>query len=182
VTVKVCEGIPSLRTVRLVRELERSFAASCERNDFRLVHYSIQRNHAHLIVEADDEVALGRGMRALGARLARAVNRIFRRTGPVLADRYHLHILRTPREVRNALAYVLLNARRHAVQAGRALSRAFRIDPASSGRWFDGWSRRVGGAGPAPATGPPVAVPRSWLLAVGWKRTGSLDPDAIPGR
>src|SRR5258705_6008758 len=153
VTLKVRDGVPSLRTVRLVRELERSFAASCERNAFRLVHYSIQGNHAHLIVEADDEHALGRGMKAIAARLARAVNRIFRRSGPVLADRYHLHVLRTPREVRNALAYVLLNARKHAVRAGRAVSRVFAIDPASSGRWFDGWQN----AGPASLAERPVA-------------------------
>jgi REP-associated tyrosine transposase len=178
VTLKVREGIPSLRTVGLVRELERSFAASCERSDFRLVHYSIQGNHAHLIVEADSEAALGRGMKALGARLARAVNWIFSRSGPVLTDRYHLHVLRTPREVRNALAYVLLNARRHAAAAGHTLSRALGIDPASSGRWFDGWQNAIEPVGPS----PPVAPPRSWLLAVGWKRIGLLSPDAIPGR
>jgi len=84
-------------------------------------------------------------MKSLGARLARAVNRVFRRSGPVLADRYHVRVLRTPREVRNALAYVLLNARRHAAQVGRMVSRALRIDPASSGRWFDGWRRIVDG-------------------------------------
>jgi REP element-mobilizing transposase RayT len=182
VTLKVRDGIPSLRTVRLVRELERSFAAGCERNDFRLVHYSIQGNHAHLIVEADNESALGRGMKALGSCLARAVNRFFKRSGPVLADRYQVHVLRTPREVRNALAYVLLNARRYAAQAGRTLSRAVRIDPASSGRWFAGWRRPVGEKGPAPPAVVPVAEARSWLLAVGWKRGGLLDPDAIPGR
>ncbi len=180
VTLKVREGIPSLRTVRLVRELERSFAASCERNDFRLVHYSIQGNHAHLIVEADSEAALGRGMKAIGSRLARSVNRVFRLSGPVLADRYHLHVLRTPREVRNGLAYVLLNTRRHAPRAGRTLSRAYGIDPASSGRWFDGWSRPCGAAGPSSPA--PTALPRSWLLAVGWRRAGLIDPDAIPGR
>ena len=134
-----------------------------------------------MIVEADDEAALGRGMKALGARLARAVNRIFRRSGPVLADRYHLHVLRTPREVRNALAYLLLNARRHAAAAGRTLSRALRIDPASSGRWFDGWVR-TGVAAPVKADVVPVALPRSWLLALGWKQVGLLNPDAIPGR
>jgi len=177
VTLKVRAGVRSLRTVRLVRELERSFAAGCEREDFRLVHYSLQGNHAHLIVEADDELALGRGMKALGSRLARAVNRIFERSGPVLADRYHLRMLRTPREVRNALAYVLLNARRHAAEAGRTLSRAVGIDPASSGRWFDGWRNGV-----ARAPSPPVAAPRSWLLAMGWRRRGLLGPDEIPGR
>ena len=155
---------------------------ACERKEFRLVHYSIQGNHAHLLVEADNENALGRGMKAIGARLARAVNRVFSRSGQVLADRYHVRELRTPREVRNALAYVLLNARRHAARAGRTLSRTFRIDPASSGRWFDGWRRRIDGAGPSPPTARSVATPRSWLLAVGWRRSGLLDPDAIPGR
>ncbi len=173
--------VPSLRTVRLVREVERSFAKACERGAFRLLHYSLQGNHAHLIVEADNERALGRGMKALGARLARAVNRVFRRSGPVLADRYHMRVLRTPREVRNALAYVLLNARRHAAKAGRRLSHAIRIDPASSGRWFDGWKRVLGSSDLPPQTTAPVATPRSWLLAAGWKRAGLLDPDEIPG-
>ena len=75
-----------------------------------------------MIVEAKDRDALGRGMKSIGSRLARAVNRVFKRAGPVLADRYHVRVLRTPREVRNALAYVLLNARRHAAnpQSGGA--------------------------------------------------------------
>jgi hypothetical protein len=144
----------------------------------RLVHYSLQGNHAHLIVEADNDRALGRGMKAIGARLARAVNRIFGRTGPVLEDRYHVHVLRTVREVRNALAYVLLNARKHAARAGRSFSRVYEVDPASSGRWFDGWRRPVREAGPPPPVRP-VATPRSWLLAIGWKRSGLLDPAAI---
>jgi hypothetical protein len=94
----------------------------------------LQANHAHLLVEADDRSALARGMIAVGARLARAVNRVFRRSGPVLADRYHVRALKTPREVRNALRYVLLNARHH---ASRLMGGVF--DPASSARWFDGW-------------------------------------------
>src|SRR5882724_9561728 len=183
VTLKVREDVPSLRTVCVVREIEQTFAVGRERGEFRLVHYSLQGDHAHLIVEAKDRDSLGRGMKALGSRLARAVNRVFQRSGPVLADRYHVHVLRTPREVRSAIAYVLLNARRHAARAGRTLSRSFQIDPASSGRWFDGWRRRVvEGAGPSPPTARPVATPRSWLLAIGWKRSGLLDPDEIPGR
>ncbi len=181
VTLRVRSDVPSLRTVQLVHEIERSFASGCEREDFRIVHYSLQGNHAHLIVEAANGEALGRGMKAIGSRLSRAVNSVFERSGAVLADRYHVHVLRTPREVRNALAYVLLNVRKHAAQARRALSRAS-IDPASSGRWFEGWQRRFGGTGPALPAGKPVAMPRTWLLAVGWKRGGLLNPDAIPGR
>ena len=155
-----------------------SVAKARERGDFRLVHYALQADHAHLIVEAKNHEALGRGMKALGARLARAVNRTFRRKGPALADRYHLRVLRTPKEVRNALAYVLLNARRHARKASRRL----RCDPASSGRWFDGW-RRPPEASPVQARlrSPPVAEARSWLLRVGWRRHELIDPLEVPG-
>lgn len=167
--------MPSLRSVKLVRELERSFRAGCDRGEFRLVHYSLQGNHAHLIVEAKDRRALGRGMKSLGARLARAVNRVFRRKGPVLADRYHVRVLEGPRQVRNAIAYVLLNARRHA----RRISRSWKIDPASSGRWFDGWKHRNE---PATTDPPPVARPRFWLTREGWRRRGGgpIDPTEIP--
>src|SRR5262245_42896628 len=86
VTLRVQSGVPSLRTTRIVREIERTFALGCERPDFRLVHYALQGNHAHLIVEARDRDALGRGMMAIGARLSRAVNRVAQRSGRVLAD------------------------------------------------------------------------------------------------
>jgi hypothetical protein len=90
--------IESLRDKRAVREIERSFARGCDRPGFRLVHYSLQGNHAHLIVEADDRDALGRGMKAIGSRLARAVNRVTEHAGRVLAERYHHHELATPKE------------------------------------------------------------------------------------
>ncbi len=177
VTVKVRPGVPSLRSVQVVREVERGFRAACDRGDFRLVHYSLQGNHAHLLVEAESASALARGMKAIGARLARAVNRVFGRRGPVLAERFHLRVLRTPLEVRRALAYVLLNARRHAL----ARRRAGAIDPASSGRWFDGWRRLLPGGERAQAGTPAVARPLTWLLRLGWRRHGPIDPDEHPG-
>ena len=179
VTLKVRSDVPSLRTIRFVGELERSWRQACCRGRFRLVHYSIQGDHAHLIVEASSARDLGCGMKALGARLARAVNRVFSRSGPVLADRCHVRVLRTPREVRNAVAYVLLNARRHLAKLGRPIDPRARIDPASSGRWFDGWRRRLpgGGVGDRPA----VAGPSTWLLRAGWRRAGLIDPAEVPG-
>jgi hypothetical protein len=102
-------------------------------------------------------------MKSFGSRLARAVNRVFGLHGRVLPDRYHLHILQTPREVRNALAYVLLDARRHAAKLGRRLTTAGRVDPASSGRWFDGW--RIPFARRAGCDPPAVAAARTWLLS-----------------
>jgi REP element-mobilizing transposase RayT len=177
--------VPSLRDVRIVREIERTFSVGCERPGFRLVHYSLQGNHAHLIVEARDQVALGCGMKAIGARLARAVNRIAGRKGRVLADRYHHRLLSTPKEVHRALRYVLLNARKHAAKASAIATRVVRLDPASSGRWFDGWKRKTlvtGGDEPAASVArPAVARARTWLLTIGWRRHGLLDPAEVPG-
>jgi len=176
VTVTLLPGLPSLRSVALVRAVERSFAQACDRGNFRLVHYALQTMHAHLLVEATDAKALGHGMMALGARIARALNRTYARRGPVLAERFHARVLRTPREVRNAIAYVLLNARRHA----RRVWTALRVDPASSGRWLDGWRRKPLTDRP-PIDPAPVTPPRSWLLAIGWHRHGLVDPDEVPG-
>jgi len=171
-----------------VRALERTFSAGCERSTFRLVHYSLQGNHAHFIVEARDRESLGRGMMAIGSRLALAVNRSMgRRKGRVLADRYHARMLRSPREVHRALRYVLLNARKHAAVKTRAGGRAvdYLLDPASSARWFDGWRRKLSPEDVRPLAGlrerPAVARARTWLLRVGWRRHGLIDPAAVPG-
>ncbi len=186
VTLRMRPGVPSLRTVPIVRELERSFRIARARPGFRLAHYSLQGNHAHLIVEARDRDALGRGMKSIAARVARAVNRVTEHTGPVLADRYHLRLLSTPTEVRNALRYVLLNAHHHAAAAKNALRNATGLDPASSARWFNGWkpgnSPAPSAVQPAAARDPaPVARARTWLLSVGWRRHGLLDPADVPG-
>jgi REP element-mobilizing transposase RayT len=174
VTLKVVAGLPSLRRLEVVREVMRSFAVGAERGAFRLVEFSIQSDHLHAIVEAERRDALGRGMKSLAARFARAVNRGLGRKGAVLRERYHLHVLRTAREVRNALSYVLTNARRHAMRLGRALLRAVQIDPASSGPWFEGWRPEV--LRPERSGPPPVARARTWLARVGWRHYGLIDP------
>jgi len=177
VTLKVRSDIPSLRVRRLVSELERSWRETRERGRFRLVHYSIQNDHVHMIVEASSARDLACGLKAVVARFARAVNRAFRRAGPVHADRSHVHVLRSLREVRNAIAYVLLNARRHLAKQGRALPRIPRIDPASSGRCFSGWRKGA----PLSHDPPAVAAARTWLLSIGWRRRGLIDPAEVLG-
>jgi REP element-mobilizing transposase RayT len=175
VTLKVRRGLRTLRDVRIVRALEATLAEACERGDFRVTQYAIQPDHLHLVVEASDRAALGRGMKAIGARIARAVNRVLGRRGRVLRDRYHLRVLETPREVRRALNYVLNNARKH---LGARAPRVGRVDPASSGRWFSGWREGVVALARSPA---PVARARTWLLRVGWQRHRLLDPSEVPG-
>ena len=178
ITMRVRQGIPKLRCARFVRAFRRTLAECCDRGDFRVVHYSIQHNHIHCIVEAEDKLALANGMKSLAARVGRAVNRVFSRCGPVLDGRFHSQVLKSPKQVRNALAYVLLNLRKHHFEhAGRKLPVA--VDRASSGAWFDGWGRRFKPRPPDWARD--VASAETWLLRLGWRRHALIDPAEVPG-
>jgi REP element-mobilizing transposase RayT len=163
--MKVKSGLPSLRRRRAHSVVIAALAAMRERGDFRLVHYSVQSNHLHLVCEARDRNALARGIQALAIRIAKRLNGLWRRAGKLFADRYHDRILRSPREVRNALAYVLNNAFKHGVEVTRG-----EPDPCSSGQWFDGW-RGVPRLAPGSS---PLARAKTWLLTVGWLLHGRI--------
>ena len=117
------DDVSRLRCAEFVREFRKTLRLrprkGARRPRFRVVHHSIQDNHAHFLVEAQGKVCLANGMKSLGARFARCVNRVFERAGRVLADRFHHLVKRTPTEVRRALAYVLLNVRKHFWQRRR---------------------------------------------------------------
>jgi REP element-mobilizing transposase RayT len=164
-------GVPSLREQILFRAVREALARA-SRRAFRLVHYSVQTNHIHLIAEANDKPSLSRGVQGLAVRVARSVNRALERRGPLWSERYHARALRTPRETRVALRYVLFNSRKHGGRSSR------RLDPCSSAPWFDGFRER-----PPAAQGPPVTVaPRTWLAKKGWRRFGLLSVFEVPGR
>ena len=173
---------------------------------FRLLQFSVQRDHLHLVVEAQDKRALSRGLQGLAIRVARYVNDLLGRRGALWADRWHGRTLKTPREVRNALAYVLGNFKKHAAWRSESSSKRPRvatwgIDPYSSGEWFDGWrgwrpwsgtpppfaqapawKRRDVGAIDAEATERITVEPTTWLGAVGWRRRGLIRLGECPGR
>ena len=183
VTIRIRKGISSLRVKKIIRAFRRSLRPVLARDDFRVVAYSIQRNHLHLIVEAAGNDAMASGMKAVASRLSRVVNRVFKRSGKVLEGRYHLRALASPREVRNAIAYVLLNNRKH-YRERKGFAPPVRIDPASSGRWFDSWIRDAPLPGLEEPLGPDpreVSPAQSWLLRKGWKTKGLIDPAEVPG-
>ncbi len=117
-TWRMADGVWSLRSRRCFRVLSAAMWAGAAREHFRLVHYAVMGNHVHLLVEASDRDGLARGMQGLGVRIARALNRLMRRSGRVVSDRYHARILRTPTEVRHARRYLLTNAQHHYGVAG----------------------------------------------------------------
>jgi REP element-mobilizing transposase RayT len=83
-----------------MRVVRAAILAGGHRADFRVVEFSVQSNHVHLLVEAEGAASLTRGMNGLEVRLARRINRALGRSGAFFADRYHARSLRTPTEVR----------------------------------------------------------------------------------
>ena len=193
VTTRMVRGTRYLRGSRVYPAVRRALCAARERLGVRIIHFSIQSNHIHLLVEAKDQIALGRAMKGFGVRVARRLNRLAGRKGRVIADRYHARYLRTPTEVRRGLVYVLQNGVKHARDEGHiARGQGVWIDPHSSAAFFDGWHPRcqrsipkvdapahpLHGWGP-PAT--PVAQPSTWLLRKGWlKAGGPIDVREVP--
>ncbi len=168
VTIRATPGLPSLRSPRLFGALRRAIArASVDR--FRVIHFSIQQDHGHFIVEGDEARRARGGMHGLAIRLALAVNRALGRKGRVVGDRYHARPLTTPRQMRTSMVYVLLNFRKH-------LRAPACIDPRSSGPYFLGWQRAPASADASTdaITDAPSATasPATWMARVGWRRAG----------
>ena len=173
VTLKCVEGIPSLRQVKCRRIILEVFADEAARKGFRLAHYSIRRDHLHLVSEGDDTQALSRGVQRIASRVARRLNKMLGRRGRFFADRFHSRVIRTPKDMRNVLSYVYLNL--HKDEAKRRV-RIRTVDPCTSHTWFDGW-KHLGSAADSPAARDPVAHPKSWLLRKGWRKHGLIRLD-----
>lgn len=147
----------------------RAALARASKEAFRVLHFSVQRDHVHLIIEADSARARTRGVQGLAIRVAKTVNRVLGRRGSVWSDRHHSHLLTSPRAVRHALVYVLQTFRKHG-------HRGVELDPCSSAGWFTGWTRTV----EKTAERAPVAEARSWLARFGWRRHGLVGLNEVP--
>ena len=168
-----------MRSPEAMRGFRSAFVAGKRKAGFRLVHYSVQPNHIHLICEADDEVRLARGLQGLAIRVARRVNAALGRKGKLFNDRYHAKAVTSPRQVRATAVYVLNNTRKH--NADRLVSRHLPknwLDLAcTSARHFHGWDG-VGHVEPDATS--EVAAPETWLMKKGWLPHGRIRPGETP--
>jgi len=181
VVLRVGAEVAWLRTEKAYRAVRRALVTVLDRGDvFRIVHISVQGNHVHLLCEASDKMALARGVQAFGIAAARHLNRVHRRTGSVFPDRYHVEAIDSVRQVRHALSYVLNNWRKHR-QTERGLFGG-RIDPYSSGVWFEGWKERQHDVAiPDGFEAPRVSAARTWYLTTGYKLGPPISVWAVPG-
>ena len=166
--------VPRLRRHKLAAVIRRALIRGCNKEGFRICHFSIQSNHIHLVCEADHHVALARGMQGFNIRVAKGINKALARRGAVLEQRYSARHARSATQVRHTLSYVLHNARRHGARFEGA-------DAFSSARYFDGWARPTGLPPPDPDGNKwPVAPARTELLGKRWRFIGLIDPDEMP--
>lgn len=180
VTLRVVREVGWMRRPKAYRAIRRALAVVIDRHhDFRIVHFSLQRDHVHLLCEAENKQALARGVQGFEISAAKHLNRACQRAGRVFSDRYYVESIDSVRQVRHALAYVLNNWRKHQ-HDGVGLFRG-RIDPFSSGMQFAGWKEPLDGALPPDYERPRVAIPQCWLLAEGWKRAAPISVFEIPG-
>jgi hypothetical protein len=191
VPMRVVDAVGNLRRRSMYKAVRDASVVAAVRERFRIVHLSIQGTHIHMLAEAKDAEALSRGVQGFEISVSRNINTMLgpdkyrRRRGRVFADRYHLEVITSPRQARNALSYVLNNWRKHREdQAG--LPATWLVDPFSSGISFPGWKEMEGRdlMWPIREGYDPLMVrrPASWLLREGWKRAGTVSALEVPSK
>ena len=182
VVLRTRRDVPRLRRGKTYDAIRRALSRTLGETAFRVCHTSIQRNHLHFLIEANDKAALSHGMRSLAIMAARAINRVLGRNGKVFAYRYHETAVSSPRQMRNALSYVLNNWRRHDEDESSEAAHRAMLDPYSTALSFRGWREAEQFAVPAGYEPLPSAAPETWLLRVGWERRGKISAFEVPGR
>jgi putative transposase len=192
VIMRAHPDVGSLRKREVFRAICEALVTVWKLEDsFHVVQFSVQRTHIHLLCEARDRKALATGMQTFGISAAKRINALIvdsegrRRRGSVFPDRYHVRILKKPRQVRNCLSYVLNNWRHHGEDKG-VHSSAWQLDPFSSAVTFEGWKEREHRPGmrfvqPPGYVAPLVWAPSTWLLNVGWRRYALISAFDVPG-
>src|SRR3954468_703985 len=190
VVLRAVRAVGNLRRRSVYHAIRKATRTTARREDFRIVHLSIQHDHVHLLVEASDKAALASGMQGFQISAAKHLNAAIskgkpgpRRRGSVFPDRYHAKIITSPRQARHALSYVLCNWRKHQEDRAAPMS-AWTIDWFSSAVMFPGWSEygEEGFLGRGAGASDPLVVyqPKTWLLREGWKKAGTISYREIP--
>lgn len=177
VTLKLATGRPSLRRKDVFRTLRHAVGVA-RRKGLQVVQFSILSNHIHLLLEPDDTLRMAREIQSLAISFARRLNKLTQAKGSPFKERHRLRLLRSPTEVRNALAYVLSNEAKH---EGLARGTYF-ISQFSSGHAFQAWKALFGpNSSYRIAThwtlaeierwlGEILVPAETWLLQSGWRR------------
>jgi REP element-mobilizing transposase RayT len=111
-TLKIEKNKANLKNKSILKALQHSIKKARSLG-LKVIHYTLEYDHVHLLIEASDKISLGKGMQSLGISFSKGINKIKKQTGKVFKTRYHFRKLNSPREIKNALNYILGNGIKH---------------------------------------------------------------------
>lgn len=111
-TIKVRENKADIQSKKLLKALHHAIARARLKN-LKVIHYTLEYNHVHLLVETNDHRILHAGMQALGISFSKAINKVKSLKGHVYKHRYHQRKIGSARELKNVLLYIFNNGKKH---------------------------------------------------------------------
>lgn len=115
-TVKIEKSKANLKNKNVLAILKKAIF-NARRQGLKVIHYSLEYDHIHLIIEADNNRTLGKGMQAFGVTLAKAINRMRKVKGQVYKHRYHFRQITSSRQLKNVMTYIFNNGVKHKTSA-----------------------------------------------------------------
>ncbi|MGZ3789032.1 MAG: transposase [Bacteriovorax sp.] len=111
-TVKIKKNRADMKNKSVLGLLKRAIK-NARRQGLKVIHYSLEYDHVHLLIEADNNYILGKGMQAFGVTLSKAINRMRKLKGGVYKHRYHFRHISSARELKNVMNYIFTNGLKH---------------------------------------------------------------------
>lgn len=111
-TIKVKSNKADIQNKKILKALHHAIFRG-RLKGLKIVHYTLEFNHVHLLVEASCNRVMHSGMQALGISLAKAINRFKSLKGSVYKHRYHYRQISSPRDLKNVLHYIFHNGIKH---------------------------------------------------------------------
>ncbi|MDD4973652.1 MAG: transposase [Bacteriovorax sp.] len=111
-TVKIKKIKAELKNKSVLSILKRAIL-NARKQGLKVIHYSLEYDHVHLLIEADNNHILSKGMQSFGVTISKAINRMRKLKGGVYKHRYHFRKISSPRQLKNVLNYIFNNGIKH---------------------------------------------------------------------
>ncbi len=111
-TIKVKKKKAEIKNKSVLKILKRAIL-NARKQGLRVIHFSLEYDHVHLLIEADNNLILGKGMQAFGVTLSKAINRLKKLKGGVYKHRYHFRQISSTRELKIVMNYIFTNGLKH---------------------------------------------------------------------
>lgn len=116
-TIKIAKEKSNLKNKEVLSILKRAILNS-RKMGLRVIHFTLEYDHIHLLIEAENNHLLGKGMQSFGVTLSKAINKLKKTSGQVYRHRYHFRKITSARQLKNVMNYIFRNGLKHGTSAG----------------------------------------------------------------